>query len=1758
MNRKNKSGLKNKPSICLNMIVKNESHIIAETLESIRKYIDYWVISDTGSTDGTQDLIKDFFAKHKIKGELVEHTWKDFAHNRTKAFEAAFNKTDYVWIIDADDLVMGDVQFPKKMKADYYMLKYRNSGDVFTYERYQIFNNRLRWCYVGVLHEFPECLDKEYPKKDSMNNTIPGNYFIQSRRLGARSKDSDKYVKDARILSSALTEIMAQKDSREKLDKALGIKTPVKDRSDILIPRYCFYAAQSYRDCRDYENSVKYYRLRTTLGGYVEEIYYAWVQIGNILQMIDSSSPDEIISAYNKAYACLTTRSESYYHLGMYYWHRGDLDRAYFSLKIISTKSFPHSHTFFIDQSIHTWKGKYKFAKVCVKLNKRSEAKDILDTLLENKSYRAQTNIKKLYNECAYPNFSDLKILYDLCRNESLDNISDPLVQYNKPKVQSITNHIKNQTNKEKFLVTLTITTCKRLDLFKKTMNSFINCCEDILSINRFICVDDNSSESDRSEMQLLYPFFEFIFKGPDQKGHIASMNIIIGKVKTPYILHMEDDFLFIDIDSYITPALQILTQKKLTILDDVPSDQNIHTKELAQVLFTRNYQEELDRYIPGGYGATTSNPKIKYIIHEHYEPGTPDFIRVAQSYGSSNVYWPHFSFRPSILKTSVYAKLGPFDNKNGFFERAYANKYYQNNYVSTFFDKITCLHIGKLTRESNSDRKNAYNMNEEEQFTNQIIPTTNPVQVFETYDFHPNKDSFGSDLGHFPNKSISELKEIADRTPECTGFNTWGYMKRTICDVDKFIRLKNQFNNPDGLYVKKKMENKELRTKNNLSYKILCINLLRRSDRKIKMTEMFDQNKIVGYEFFEAVDGSQLKPTEFIRNLFLGNDFNYRKGFVGCALSHYNIWKKLSEDKVNDFYLIFEDDINYFDEEYVEKLEQVFSQLNPIRHDIVYLGYTMLSSDRQKLADTYNKSDRSVRMEYLKKKIYLGGFFNYIITRAGAKKLLSYIDVHHIKHGIDYVAKLVPDLLMYEIQPQLAFSEWVQSTSSVVDSDIQKNYDCLKWDPADIPSVKTSSSKYVEENITQNKFQYHPGVDSTGSDIRFVGKKSVSELMALCEEDSGCVGFNTLGFLKHKIGELKVSPYFGKEDGLYCYTERLSGGSDSDSNSNSNSMFKFHPGLDSHGYDLEFVGKKSVKDLMGLAERNFRCVGFNTLGFLKYYVGALKPSGYFNPNSDGLYVHVARHESQVKKTRIKMLCNWATSKQLCAEVGHMTQGNLEWNNLQFTWEDTDIDYWVILNKPLPDENIRSLDLSRTIVIQLEPWCSDPNQHWGVKTWGEWAEPSEEKFCHVRTHKTHLNTAFWQLSATHTDFKTKSITKTKNAVSSICSSKYFDPGHIKRIDFMKYVENKADDVVRIDIYNHDNQHNFKNYMGPHPSNYKDYGITPYKYYFMAENNQEKNFITEKIWEPLLTETLCFYWGCPNILDWVDPLAFVLLDLDDFEKSFQIMKSAILQDLWSERLPIIRKEKQKVLDHYAMMPTIERIIAEAPVPFLTKNIYRENFGSGVYTNQTVCFIHSCNLGDTQILESLIVHLTDSGLINILDHVWIINIGQPITLLFDPKIYLIQYSTDTTTFELQTINLMYRFSERNPNTKVLYLHTKGVSYTQGSSPNITDWRNLMLYFLVDKYDQLQILDHLSNQTDAIGVNLLSKPHLHFSGNFWWSTTNHMRRLGPITSGVRHDAEWWILSKKDTAWAELHNSGINHYENPYPLELFTNINN
>jgi glycosyltransferase involved in cell wall biosynthesis len=227
-------------SICLNMIVKNESHIIESTLTKLCDKIqfDYWVICDTGSTDDTPNMIKQFFANKNIPGELFFDEWTNFAHNRSLALQRAYNKTDLLLVFDADDEICGSIEIPKKVLYDQYHLQFGTSYGI-SYTRVLLINNRKRFEYESVIHEYIVCKEP-----NSTHNYITGDYYVVSGRSGSRNKDPEKYLKDALILEKAYTEAVSKNDN--------------------LYERYAFYCANSYKDHGDQKNAIKWYKITLT------------------------------------------------------------------------------------------------------------------------------------------------------------------------------------------------------------------------------------------------------------------------------------------------------------------------------------------------------------------------------------------------------------------------------------------------------------------------------------------------------------------------------------------------------------------------------------------------------------------------------------------------------------------------------------------------------------------------------------------------------------------------------------------------------------------------------------------------------------------------------------------------------------------------------------------------------------------------------------------------------------------------------------------------------------------------------------------------------------------------------------------------------------------------------------------------------------------------------------------------------------------------------------------------------------------------------------------------------------------------------------------------------------------------------------------------------------------------------------------------------------------------------------------------------
>lgn len=304
--------------VCLNMIVKNESKVIERCLASVKPFIDYWVIVDTGSTDGTQKIIKKFMKG--IPGELHERPWVNFAHNRNEALQLAKNKGDYLLFIDADEQLVYDENFVKpKLEMDSYYITTHLSGT--DYVRVQLVNNHLDWRWIGVLHEYLHAPDAK------TNGKLAGvvNYPEYD---GCRSQDPQKFRKDAAILEEAL-------------------KTePDNDR-------YVFYLAQSYRDAGEPALALKNYEKRAAMGGWDQEVYFSKYQIGLLKEQLEFDG-EEVARCYLDSYSFRPTRAEPLCRLAKFYRLRGDYLLGYLVASFGLTLPYPND-TLFIESWIYDY-----------------------------------------------------------------------------------------------------------------------------------------------------------------------------------------------------------------------------------------------------------------------------------------------------------------------------------------------------------------------------------------------------------------------------------------------------------------------------------------------------------------------------------------------------------------------------------------------------------------------------------------------------------------------------------------------------------------------------------------------------------------------------------------------------------------------------------------------------------------------------------------------------------------------------------------------------------------------------------------------------------------------------------------------------------------------------------------------------------------------------------------------------------------------------------------------------------------------------------------------------------------------------------------------------------------------------------------------------------------------------------------------------------------------------------------------------------
>jgi len=168
----------------------------------------------------------------------------------------------------------------------------------------------------------------------------------------------------------------------------------------------------------------------------------------------------------------------------------------------------------------------------------------------------------------------------------------------------------------------------------------------------------------------------------------------------------------------------------------------------------------------------------------------------------------------------------------------------------------------------------------------------------------------------------------------------------------------------------------------------------------------------------------------------------------------------------------------------------------------------------------------------------------------------------------------------------------------------------------------------------------------------------------------------------------------------------------------------------------------------------------------------------------------------------------------------------------------------------------------------------------------------------------------------------------------------------------------------------------------------------------------------------------------------------------------------------------------------------------------------------------------------------------------------------TLFNDPKFHIIHEGRPEE-YERPTLLHMRRSAASELETKYFYCHTKGVRwFGTPTEPFVVDWIKLLIYWNIERWVNAE---DILGKYDTYGCNYdnTGRYPLHFSGNFFWTTSHHLKTLPDTIGDGYNDPEFWLCSDgmfggKPNVYNAFSSNleGMGHYGILFPEHLYRNI--
>ena len=1763
---------KNGPYLCLNMIVKNEGHIIKDTLTKLLKKvpeIDYWVISDTGSTDKTKEIISDFFKERNINGELFDDEWKDFGHNRTLALEHAFGKSKYLLVFDADDEICGDFVLPN-LVLDSYNFQFGDANGT-SYIRTQIINNKKKWKYVGVLHEIITCSEQT-----NGMDIIKGKYYTISGKSGSRSQDQNKYQKDALVLEKAYEEAVKNNDG--------------------LYNRYGFYCANSYYDSGKWVDAIKWYKITLGNKNWDQEKYVACHRLHNCYSALNQKETG--LYYLVKSFSYDKERAECLYELISYYCCNNMNDVAYSYYNIVKSfyneKYLKHglNDKLFLDVSkanlflpfymilvsdkVQDHDTTIQMYRIIFTKKHIERSKHFIGNMLYNLQFfiervKDDSEFLRLFQEYVkflvsieYPVYDhDFMVKYEKYGinvpkfSESVFSLDDCLKSKNillysgySPFKWNYTFSINNALGGSETAITcLTKNFPKDYTIYvvgeveEETVENMryvhFNNLKNLIKTTAFHTIIV-SRYLNFYELYRNFSAYQTFIWGHDITLYAYGTDLSVEGILSKWASKITGCICQTEWHKNLFLSSFPQLKDKITTINNGINIDLFNLRDMSKL------KKVINRFI---YTSCSERGLYKLVqLWPSILENLPDAELLISSYNNFPKSEEDVKILEIINKTPSIKHMGKL-NRTELYNLMASAEYWL---YPSYFQETSCITSLEL-------------------LASEVICLYYPIAgLVNTVGDYGIQISEGNEIDALLSLSIKKKNELKRKGKEYALSCSW---QNRVIEWSKLLFLQNL-----SIIEKRMFDLYET-----ISMPQAHTNILK------KISETFTPNVI--YD----IGASTLHWTKAAKNIWSNSEFCafdaieeaeklYKskniKYNIGVISDQDNKIVKFYENKENpagnSYYkeIGHPNSVNVYPENsYIERksmtLETVVKCNNFLLPDLVKIdvqgaeldilkgGQTIINNAKYLIIELqnveYNRGAplENVTIEYLQSngwEIVEAKFSNngpdadylFINTNYRADKILNN----------DYIIKII-NLERRSDRKNLMASKLSEQNIT--------NYEFFKA----VDGNLLEPSSHIQNLFKNNDFNYRKGIIGCALSHytnwnNLINDNKNSYYVILEDDIKLTSNFNILldkciSIIKSQnieyalIGGNQIKEEFGSDDNIVFskITEPICSGAYgyiiskkaciklvNYLNKNGINRAIDHSDLYTTCLDMYRINKYLVTtrayQIHGETDTDiqldYNCLIFDsvptyTVSFVDWW--SEEYCGGIFDNQNNYFTNLLRdyYNVQIVEPNQKpdiLFYSVFGNNHLTLNAGR---------KVFYSGESISQDNMADFNITFDNDNYNNCRLPLWICYLNDTIINDYNN----KIQNKIAVPQKSKFCSIISQQDNVS----------------------NTRSEIVNklSKY------KRVDCGGKFLNNIGYVVPRGI----------NCSGKIEHN------NNYKFVIAFENKDYPGYVTEKICDAYKSKCIPIYWGTKDVVKDFNPSTFInannfanldelvkyIIKVDNDDKWYaSFFKDPIFSNKWLDTFNDINKTFYKNL--------ADRIIGKNNLLY-TKYLNISN----PLKRKNICVIHNCNLKDIGIkrLEHLINHINKSKLIKKLEKIYINNIGIPILENnYGKKYDICNYSSNVQLWEHPTINKLKELSENINNYNILYLHSKGITHDYGKKC-INDWIDMMVHFLIYNHDIC--IEQLNNGYQAVGCNYtthLSYAPSHFSGNFWWGDSEYIKQLPLLDSDAlnfenrfknnRWDAEFWICKNNPRVF-EIHNSNTDHYTKEYPIEKYCKKN-